>query len=326
MDELRYLDRQTAVGRSHLGALELPRHEAAMVQMVPTDLRIRVESLQRISERLALGRWADSKFELELHLAARDRIATYRARRACAWAAERAVRFGRWESAALDRFAGFLSEDCLAGHEQSSSNGSARPRTARGAHHEGTPMEGQPGNYLISDAGSTSVSRTALLEQRIRSARIRQLPNDFHLFAVEPRAFVAGAPPVVGMCRVDVYKSRRRRGVLLRRLCLVGPSAPLGVPDLKALQVKPRQVPVLSTQQAHWVIGRDSRAAAIAHVPEARTAPPQLDRACSWKQTAFNPISYALSHESGTMTAPITHLRDPLNAPLVQGTQFCNPH
>ena len=195
-------------------------------------------------------------------------------------------------------------------------------------------MEGQPGNYLISDAGSTSVSRTALLEERIRSARIGQLPNDFHRFAAEPRAFVAGAAPVVGICRVDVYKSRRRCGVLLRRLCLVGSGASLRVPDLEAVQVKPRQAPVLAAQQAYWVIGRDSRAAAIAHVPEARTAPPQLNRARSWKQTAFDPISDELSHDIGnhhgsvnTSARPIERAlgtgdsirQSPLNTPLVGG-------
>src|SRR5262245_26221633 len=87
-----------------------------MVQMVATDLRIRVESLQRISERLALGRRAGSKFDLELHLALRDRIATYRACRAGARAGEHTTRSRRWQSAAQDRFAGFLAEDCLVGH------------------------------------------------------------------------------------------------------------------------------------------------------------------------------------------------------------------
>jgi hypothetical protein len=86
---------------------------------------------------------------------------------------------------------------------------------------------------------------------------------------------------------------------LLRRLCLVGSGACLRVPDLEAVEVKPRQAPVLAAQQTHWVIGRDSRAAAIAHVPEARTALPQLNRARSRKQTAFDPISYALSHDIG---------------------------
>src|SRR5262245_64548478 len=61
--------------------------------------------------------------------------------------------------------------------------------------------------------------------------------------------------------------------------------------------MKPYQVPVLTAQQAHWVIGRDSRTAAIAHMPEACTAPPQLNRVRSWKQTAFNPMSYELSHD-----------------------------
>src|SRR5262249_24815966 len=72
--------------------------------MATTDVRSRVR------------RKASSKFKLVVHLAAPHWIATYRTRRACAVAVERAARFGYWQSAAQDRFAGFLSEDWLVGH------------------------------------------------------------------------------------------------------------------------------------------------------------------------------------------------------------------
>src|SRR5215831_703804 len=75
-----------------------------MVQMAATDLRTRVR------------RRASSKFKLVVHLAAPHRIATHRTCRACAVAVERAARFGYWQSAAQDRFAGCLSEDWLVGH------------------------------------------------------------------------------------------------------------------------------------------------------------------------------------------------------------------
>jgi hypothetical protein len=119
----------------------------------------------------------------------------------------------------------------------------------------------------------------------------------------------------------------------LRRLCRVGPDASLRVPDLEAVEMKPRQAPVLTAQQRHGGAGRDRCAAAIAHVSEARTAPPQLNRARSRKQTAFDPISYALSHDIGnhhgsgnTSARPIecalgtgdSPRQSPLNTQLVQ--------
>src|SRR5262249_46841992 len=97
------LDRR-ALGRSYLSALEFPRREAEMVQMAATDLRTRVR------------RRASSKFKFVVHLAAPHRIATHPTCRACAVAVERAARFGYWQSAAQDRFAGCLSEDWLVGH------------------------------------------------------------------------------------------------------------------------------------------------------------------------------------------------------------------
>lgn len=38
MNELRPLDRRPALGRPHVGALEFPRRETTLVQMVATDL------------------------------------------------------------------------------------------------------------------------------------------------------------------------------------------------------------------------------------------------------------------------------------------------
>src|SRR5215470_10005394 len=80
---MEILDRR-ALGRPYLSALEFPRREAEMVQMVATDLRTRVR------------RRACSKFKLVAHLAAPHRIATHRTCRACAVALERAARFGYW--------------------------------------------------------------------------------------------------------------------------------------------------------------------------------------------------------------------------------------
>src|SRR5262245_52793697 len=107
------LGRHAVLGRSHLAALEFPRLEAAPVQNGPTDLRPRVESLQRISERLPLRRRASLNFKLVVHLAAPHRIAAYRTSPACAVAVDRAARSGCWQSAAQDCFAGFRSEDWL---------------------------------------------------------------------------------------------------------------------------------------------------------------------------------------------------------------------
>src|SRR5262249_999736 len=114
---------------ARLGSFKLPSGEAAMVQMAGTDVRPLIESLQCISERLPLGPRAVSKFELELHLAARDRIATYRARHPCTPVAVRTARLGRWQLPARDRFAGFATNDRLVQHGGPSM---ARPRTSRG--------------------------------------------------------------------------------------------------------------------------------------------------------------------------------------------------
>src|SRR5215471_4996729 len=145
-----------------------------MVQMVATDLRIRVESLQRISERLALGRRASSKFDLELHLALQDRLATDCACRAGARAGEHATRSRRWQSAALDRFAGFRSEDCLVGH--------------RSLPHIALPVHAQRVESTVKDSPIEDSRKLPHLRcriniglancaprDRIRYARIRQL-------------------------------------------------------------------------------------------------------------------------------------------------------
>src|SRR5215470_3187241 len=106
-----------------------------MVQMAATDVRPHAESLQRISERLPVRPRASSKFKLELHLGAPHWIATYRTRRACARAAERAVWFGCGQSAAQDRFAGFLSQDWLVGHGSPPRMAVPVHAPAHGAHH-----------------------------------------------------------------------------------------------------------------------------------------------------------------------------------------------
>ena|SRR5215467_9785541 len=105
------------------------------MQTIEMELRIRVDSVQRISERLPLGRRAGSKFDLELRLARLDRIATYVAGRARAWAGEDATRLvvgslPLWiPSRAFPRSTG-------ASGTAVPSNVFARPRTPR-AHHEG---------------------------------------------------------------------------------------------------------------------------------------------------------------------------------------------
>src|SRR5262249_12222257 len=101
---------------ARLGSFELPRGEAAMVQMVPTDVRPLIESLQCIPERLPLKLRTGSKFELELHLATGDRIPTSRARHPWTPITVRAARLGRWQFPASDRFAGFAANDRLVPH------------------------------------------------------------------------------------------------------------------------------------------------------------------------------------------------------------------
>jgi len=140
------LYRLVALRRSHVGALELPRHEAMRVEMAVPDLRCPVESLD---QRLLIWRGGSSKFEFELHLANRHWITTYGARRPCAPEAEYAARLGYWQSAALDRFAGFLPDDWLVGHGASSVR-TARPRVTRDAHHVGN-SDGRRVETLCSD-------------------------------------------------------------------------------------------------------------------------------------------------------------------------------
>src|SRR5262249_11399165 len=112
-------------------------------------------------------RRASSKFKLVVHLAAPHWVATYRTRRACAVAVDRAARFGCWQSAAQDRFAGFLSEDWLVGH------GSLPEWLCPSTHsacckQRETPMEHEP-KLSHRSRYHTSVSRTALLETARRT-------------------------------------------------------------------------------------------------------------------------------------------------------------
>jgi hypothetical protein len=48
----------------------------------------------------------------------------------------------------------------------------------------------------------------------------------------------------------------------------------LEVPDLVTVDVKTDQAPILAAEQKHYVITRDSGAAAIAYMPEACAAMP----------------------------------------------------
>src|SRR5262249_30728585 len=125
---------------------------------------IRLESLQRISERRPLRRMASSKFKLVFQIAAPHWIATYRTGRACAVAVDRAARSGCWQSAAQDRFAGFLSEDWLVEH--SSPPGMAVPVHAQRmlqtkGNPDGTRAETQSTVRIIHPVSRTGVLETA---------------------------------------------------------------------------------------------------------------------------------------------------------------------
>jgi hypothetical protein len=78
--------------------------------------------------------------------------------------------------------------------------------------------------------------------------------------------------------------------------------------------MKTNQALLLTADQAHWIIGRDNSAAAIAKVPEARAALPKLNRMRSWKETAFDPMSNALSNDIDIRNHDhsVTHLQHPI--------------
>jgi len=81
--------------------------------------------------------------------------------------------------------------------------------------------------------------------------------------------------------------------------------------------MKTIQPPVRTTKKAHWLIGRDRRIAAIALVPEARTAPPELNRVRSWKQAASEPMSNEFTSDIWNHDDSITYLQLRLNRHLV---------
>ena len=85
--------------------------------MIATDLRLRVESLVWISQRLLRGRKATLKFELDRHLTARHQGATYRTRLAGARAEKHAGWLVSRQPSVLDRFAGLLAHGWLVGHD-----------------------------------------------------------------------------------------------------------------------------------------------------------------------------------------------------------------
>src|SRR5262252_3304487 len=105
-----------------LSSFELPRGETPMMQMI-------VDSRWRISRGPLRWRTAFSKFQLELHLAIRHLMPTYRTHHPCTSIAECAVRLRRRQFPTRDRFAGFAPKDSLVRHASSLI---VRPRTARG--------------------------------------------------------------------------------------------------------------------------------------------------------------------------------------------------
>ena len=103
----------SAGSRSALQALELPRCEATIVQMVAPDLWSRAESSQHTPQRQPLRRRGSSKFKLELHLAGCYPNPADRTTLASARAGAHAIRLGRRQLAALYRCSSFVSEEWL---------------------------------------------------------------------------------------------------------------------------------------------------------------------------------------------------------------------
>ena len=98
-----------------LRALELPRGEAAKMQVVPTDFRHCAKSVQRISERLLASRRV--KLDFQADIVAPNETVTNRAHRATYHrSAEGTHRFGYRQIADPDRLAGLLSQDLFVGH------------------------------------------------------------------------------------------------------------------------------------------------------------------------------------------------------------------
>src|SRR5215471_9471501 len=133
----------------------LPRHEAMSVQMAAPDLRCPVVSLH---ERSVVWRGGSSKFKFELQLANGHWIITHRAHSPCAHDEEYAAR-GDWHSAALDGFAGFLSENCFVGHR-------SLPRIALPVHAQRVAA-----TTANPDGGRAEIQSTARIIHRLSSRR-----------------------------------------------------------------------------------------------------------------------------------------------------------
>jgi hypothetical protein len=71
------------------------------------------------------------------------------------------------------------------------------------------------------------------------------------------------------------------------------PGESLVLPEDEALLMQTNRSPLIRTNQAHPVSGRDCEAATIAGLPEAGSVP-QLNRTITRKAALFNPVSNKL--------------------------------
>jgi len=90
-------------------------------------------------------------------------------------------------------------------------------------------------------------------------------------------------------------------------LLLVLPDAPLGLPRLETVVVKPNRPPVLGANQAHPLVDPDRKAAAIAGLPEAGTVP-QLKGVMTWQIPFGNPVSNKQPHAVGCHLMAALHI------------------
>jgi hypothetical protein len=78
---------------------------------------------------------------------------------------------------------------------------------------------------------------------------------------------------------------------------LVVPDLPLGIPDLKAVDVKAKRSPIIPANQAHPVSCCDREPASIAGVTEdVAVTVPKLNRAVTRKAAIFDPVPNELSN------------------------------
>ena len=84
----------------------------------------------------------------------------------------------------------------------------------------------------------------------------------------------------------------------------------LEVPDLVTIEVKPDQAPALTAEQKHWVIARDSCAAAITYMPEAGAAVPKLYRVLPREVTPCDPMSNEIPNDIRNHVTAALHIRE----------------